>query len=86
MWHAGPGGAMGFELRLNEEVGWLPVGGWFTAFVQLAQELHSSQARDLALRRILLSVPQSDMVSLGLAIGFSRASYLAGQDQHCRQR
>lgn len=72
---------MGFELRLDEEVGWLPVGGWFTAFVQLAQELHSSQAGDLALRRILLSVPQGDMVSLGLAIGFSRASYLAGLDQ-----
>jgi hypothetical protein len=72
---------MGFDLKLAENSDWLPVGSWFTAFVQLAQKLHSAQLSGFALSRILLSVPQSEMISLGLATGFSRASYLAGQDQ-----
>lgn len=81
MLHAGLEGAVGFELKPDQDSGWLPVGGWFTAFVQLAQKVHAAQLSGLGLSRILLSVPQSDMVSLGLAAGFSRASYLAGQDQ-----
>ena len=70
---------MGFELQLEEDSLWLPVGSWFIAFVDLAQKLHSAQQAGLSMRRILLSVPQSDMISLGLATGFSRASYLSNE-------
>jgi hypothetical protein len=77
----GLGGEVGFELRLDADSDWMPVGPWFSAFVQLSQRLHSAQLSGLALSRVLVSVPQSDMVSLGLATGFSRASYLAGQDR-----
>lgn len=72
---------MGFEIRLAEDSEWLAVGSWFASFVELAQKLHAAQLSGLALRRVLLAVPQSDMVSLGLATGFSRASYLARCNQ-----
>lgn len=71
---------MGFELQLEDDAPWLSVGGWFAGFVQLAQKLHAANAAGQGVRRVLIAVPQSEMVSLGLATGFSRASFLSGRN------
>jgi hypothetical protein len=68
---------MAFEIRLAESQPWLGIGDWFDSFIDLGHKLHRAQTDGMVIRRVLLSVPQSEMVSLALAIGFSRATYLA---------
>lgn len=66
---------MNFWAKNQIDDDWLPMGEWFTTFISLGRKLYESKANGLEIRKVLLSVPLSDMVSLALAIGFSRAAH-----------
>lgn len=66
---------MNFWAKNHVDDEWLGLGDWFTSFISLGRKLHAAKAGGLEIRKVLLSVPLSDMVSLAMAIGFSRAAY-----------
>lgn len=71
------GGTMKFFAKGSVDGDWLPLGSWFTTFIDLGEKIHSARHSGLDVRKILISVPVSDMISLALAIGFSRAAYVS---------
>jgi hypothetical protein len=75
------GGELTFQIQISEESDWLEVGPWFAALVSLGECIHSASDSGEKYRRILVSVPQADMASLALAIGFSRSAFLAQTNQ-----
>lgn len=68
---------MNFQIQPSEQSDWLNVGSWFDSFIDLGQKLHTAKRQGAGYKRVLLSVPQSEMISLAIAIGFSRSTYLA---------
>jgi hypothetical protein len=72
---------MNFYAKTYIQDEWMPLGEWFTSFIDLGRKIYAEQASGKGLKKILLSVPVSDMVSLAMAIGFSRAAYASGQNR-----
>ena len=69
---------MNFYAKTEVQEPWVPLGDWFISFIELGRRIHAKQSENFRLRKVLLSVPVSDLVSLAMAIGFSREAYAAG--------
>jgi len=65
---------MFIEIRESEDTDWHVVGAWFTSFVELGEKIHSAHLAGNGYKRVLISIPRSDLVAIALAIGFSLAS------------
>jgi hypothetical protein len=71
---------LNFYAKSHIDDEWLLLGEWFTSFIDLGRKIYAAHSTGLALRKVLLSVPVSDMVSLAMSIGFSRAAYESGKN------
>lgn len=69
---------MSYSIQTRDDADWGTVGPWFESFIELGQKLHEAKSQGKVFRRVLIAAPQSEMVSLALAIGFSRSAFLLG--------